>query len=217
MIKFTTTVDYKTGETKEFVVGVNTTLYAQWETVQIMSDVWEQIYTIYYWNDETNTLSSRHSDSTTVCTFDADYESIFVKFEQNAFKRNFGSTLAKAESDSNIVAVKNRVVKVVKGKTSVGLEGKVVAMTQKYYGNHYNAPLRYKVAIALDDEMTTFTAKNGKQYPCHKNVVWVWDLNCEVVNPVVDHNEVNHIARSKTTLDMDVFKAKCKQNMKVAA
>ena len=54
--------------------------------------------------------------------------------------------------------------------------------------------LEMKLGIALDDEMTTYTAKNGKQYPTHKNIVWVWARNCDVVNPEIDADYVKTLA-----------------------
>jgi hypothetical protein len=66
-----------------------------------------------------------------------------------------------------------------------------------------------KFGIALDDEMTTYTARNGKQYPTHKNIVWVWARNCEVVDPVVDVPTATRLAESDTDSEMNTLMKNC--------
>lgn len=221
MIKYMQT-DYTTNQKEEVIVGVGTTLYVANESIQVMSDIWEYVNMAYYWNTETNSMNSRivsyeSYEENIDCTVDADHEQLFPVIHQQYLDNEFKVASQNEEQKAMNPSVKGRVVKVVKGKTSVGVEGKVVAVKEMYYGKGYYSTLRNKLAVALDDEMTTFTAKNGKEYPCHKNVVWVWDLNCEVVNPTPDYNHARHVATVRAQQSMDNLKSYCKKFMKVVS
>lgn len=74
-----------------------------------------------------------------------------------------------------------------------------------------------KLGIALDDEMTTYVAKNGKTYPTHKNMIWVWARNCEVVNPEVDIEDVTYRATSIANREVAELQQRCKGREALAA
>jgi hypothetical protein len=206
------------------IVGVGTTMYTGEESVRVMSDIWEYQYFAYFWNRETKHMDKRaisweyqSAEDKVEYTIDADYETIFAEMYDAYYDAEYRKCIIDLEKVASKVAVKGTVVKVVKGKTSVGTEGKVVAVLPKAYGNHYYAPMHNKVAIALDDEMTTFVAKNGKTYPTHKNVVWVWDINCQVVNVNIDHNSARETAKYRAQQLVENVKSFCNRHMAVVA
>lgn len=218
MIKYTRVTNYSTMEKEDVVVGVGTTLFTRYETVQVMSDVWESMMMVYYWDSEKRSLESLSNTEYRPVEYeiDADYDKIFEEMQETYLEEEFKNACVIEERRAANVEVKGRIVKVVSGKTAQGTVGKVVAMTEKVYGNHYRAPVRMKLAIALDDEMTTFIAKNGREYPCHKNVVWVWGLNCEVVNPTPDYENARRVALSETKIRMDRVTFSWKKKMVAA-
>jgi hypothetical protein len=108
------------------------------------------------------------------------------------------------------VPTKGRMVRVVRGKTGKGSEGKVVVSIERPYGMGYRTSYENKLGIALDDEMTTYVAKNGKTYPTHKNMIWVWARNCEVIEPQVDIEDVTYRANSMTDREVANLQQKCK-------
>lgn len=208
MIKFSTITDYNTGARKTVVLGVGTTLFVRNESVQVMSDIWEYMNIAYYWDGER--VCQQILGEGFECTVDADFDAILPQIEAVQLKRATEARNIKAEAEAARPDVKGRTVRVTRGKNAQGTEGVVVVVKEMYYGMGYRASLENKIAIALDDEMTTFTAKNGKQYPCHKNVVWVWARNCDVVNPTPDYAAAQHAALYDTKVYMDNIKTSCK-------
>ena len=208
MIKFTRTTGYtaegnpiKVTET----VGVGTTLYTKSNTERVMSDVWEWITSAYYWDIDSHSMKSIWLGETTECVIDGHFDAIKNDFFAAAFKRYLAYHTRKAEEIAN-TPDKGRTVKVVRGKTSKGVVGKVVVAIERPYSMGWKTSLEMKLGIALDDEMTTYTAKNGKQYPTHKNIVWVWARNCDVVNPEIDTDYVKTLAMRDA--EREVFEVK---------
>jgi len=212
MIKFTRTTGYtpegnpiKVTET----LGVGTTLYTQANSERIMSDVWEWITSVYYWDANAGAIKSMWLGEETTYTIDCDFATIADDVRKAIFDRNFKRQLSMA-SDEAEVPTKGRVVRVVRGKTSKGSEGKVVVAIERPYGMGYRTSYEMKLGIALDDEMTTYVAKNGKTYPTHKNMIWVWARNCEVINPEVDIEDVTYRATTITNREVAELQQRCK-------
>jgi hypothetical protein len=218
MIKFTQTVGYDANlgpirETK--VVGVGTTLYTQSNSERVMSDVWEWVVSAYYWDADSKTIKSMWLHDDIEYSIDGDFDSLSEDIRRAVFNRHFEYYMHQAEEKARL-ARKGSVVKVVSGRTSKGTVGKVVVSIERPYNTGWRSSLEFKFAIALDDEMTTYTARNGKQYPTHKNVVWVWARNCEVVNPNVDFETARRLAESATESEMNTLRGKCRKNATVA-
>ncbi len=212
MIKFTRTTGYtpegnpiKVTET----LGVGTTLYTQANSERIMSDIWEWITSVYYWDADAGAIKSVWLGEETTYTIDCDFETVAEDVRKAFFDRNFKRQLSLA-SDEAEVPTKGRVVRVVRGKTSKGAEGKVVVAIERPYGMGYRTSYEMKLGIALDDEMTTYVAKNGKTYPTHKNMIWVWARNCEVINPEVDIEDVTYRATTITNREVAELQQRCK-------
>lgn len=201
MIKYTRTTNYNSDGTPNkvtSVVGVGTTLFTKCNSEQIMSDIWEWIESAYYWDTESGTLKSMWVSNADEVTVDGDFESLKPAITESFFKRNLYRRNEIAEAAAMDPAVKNRMVKVVRGKTSKGAEGKVVVVIERPYGMGWRTSMEPKLGIALDDEMTTYVAKNGKTYPTHKNMIWVWARNCEVTKVEVDYDGAKKLAVSDT-------------------
>ncbi len=219
MITFTRTTGYtpegnpiKVTET----IGVGTTLYTYAQSERIMSDIWEWVTSVYYWDPATGSIKSMWLGEETTYTIDCDFATIADDVRKAYYDRNFKRQLAIASDEAEVPA-KGRVVRVVRGKTGKGAEGKVVVAIERPYGMGWMSSLEMKLGIALDDEMTTYVAKNGKTYPTHKNMIWVWARNCEVVNPEVDIEDVTYRATSIANREVAELQQRCKGREALAA
>lgn len=177
--------DVNLSETKIDTIAVGSTLYIRVDVVQVMSDIWEDLWRAYYVTD-TGEISCTTFEEASV---DSTPE-VFEKHRDYKFKLEFDRRYQDALADNSLTSVKGRTVKVVRGRKSQGLEGKVVAVINSFYNAGYRGYEAKKIAIALDDTKVTVT-KNGRQYENYANVQWVWANNCEVINPEpVDENKI---------------------------
>jgi hypothetical protein len=174
-------------------VGVGTTLYTQENSERVTSDIWEWITSAYYWDAASGSIKYIWLDEETKHTIDCEFKTIANDVQSAFYTRNLKRELEQAQYEAKI-PTKGRMVKVTRGKTAKGTEGKVVVAIERLYGMGWRSSLEMKLGIALDNEMTTYVAKNGKTYPTHKNMIWVWARNCEVVNPEVNIHEVEEHA-----------------------
>lgn len=224
MIKFSNLSGYKTADDGKIlydyvthVVGAGTTLYVKTESERVMSDVWEYIERAYYL-DENGNISSVCTDSRDFeCTIDADYDAAFAAYRKTVFDRELALARESADAMAGITAVKGRTVRVTRGRNAVGTVGKVVVIKEMVYNAGWRGRLANKLAIALDDEMTTWISPSGKSYPVHKNIVWAWAFNCEVVDPTPDYSAAARTANYNADLAVDRLKRDCKTYGKFVA
>lgn len=213
MIKYTKTVypEVVGGEIVKVpvTVGVGTTLYVRSESEQIMSDIWEYVTKAFYWDTESKIIREKWLDNDVVVEVDADYDAILPEIEKIQFEKFLQHEIASEKDKSLLPDVHGREVRVVKGrdKDAKGKVGKVVVVKAMEYNMGYRGVLTNKLGIALDDEMGTYVGKNGKTYPCHKNMIWVWAHNCEVVDPVVDLSSAETQAKNRTVSFMSNLKS----------
>jgi hypothetical protein len=202
MIKYTT-YNYVTKANEEHVVGVGTTMYVYTQTERIMSDVWESVTRVYYWDGErinSVALSYECYDAPVKYTIDADLDSILPQVEAQYLDANLNRRIREAEHEAGKVVVKGREVRVARGRKEVGKVGKVVSVKDGVYGT--------QLAIALDDTKGPITTKDGRQFTWYTNVIWIAAKNCDVANMVVDHAAVKHAAERDTALAMEALKNK---------
>lgn len=185
-------------EIQELYVGQ--VLETGWKEYQVMSDVWETGYWAKVWDKTLNkTLHIDWVEPNGVV--DATPE-IWALHKQERINRAFEYMMHDAEQEALKIA-KGDTVKVVKGRQSKGVEGKVVVLIQRQYGQGYYSSMQNKIAVALDDEMVEVPHANGKVYLNHKNVVWVWALNCEKLNTTpVDYAAIAADAKAKVEGEM---------------
>jgi len=186
------------------IENVNSTYMVQSESVQVMSDIWEYCRVAYSINERGAIARDLLWDNEEV-TIDID-EAALQRYHNFMYNRRVEEMTSAFNSTAKDPAINGRTVKVVRGRTAKGTEGKVVVVIRRAYGMGYRASIEPKLGIALDDEMTTYTAPNGKQYPTHKNIVWVWARNCEVINPeVAPIDEIEKEARLNADHDLRTF------------
>jgi hypothetical protein len=206
MIKFERTVDYKTGEKETVVVGVGTTLYVETRCEQVMSDIWEMLQSVYYWDSEAKSVRSYYTGKDVEYTVDADFDKVYNEMRSTFYEINLNRFKREADCESFKTHIKGRTVKVTKGRNGKGSVGKVVFVKEMMYNMGYRGTIQNKLCIALDDEMTTYVAGNGKTYPTHANTIWVWAFNCEVVNPEADYAQAEERAKQSTEYDIRAIK-----------
>lgn len=224
MIRYETPVWNTETRSYDYVVttvGVGTTLFIRTETERVMSDVWESVTRAYYSTPEgIQSVVIDHYDTRRMkpeVTMDADYEGVIGEFGARALGRALEVRRAAHEREAEHTAVKGREVVVTRGRSHVGVRGQVVVVKEMMYRAGYRSTLQNKLAIALDDEMTTWTAPNGRQYPVHKNVAWVWAHNCRVADHKIDEAAVLAEAKTMAARETAEFRANCVRHGALAA
>lgn len=206
-----------TNTQEDVVVGVGTTMYVSSQTERIMSDVWDYVTRVYYW--EGGSLRNVYLGEGVEYTIDADMESISKEIYQTQYQQSLDFARQKVEEEAMNPSVRGNIVEVVRGRMHRGKSGKVVVIKEMPYNAGYRSYMMDKLGVALDDEMGTYVAKNGKSYPTHKNMIWVWAKNCEVKNPVMDYEGTVQIAKDRAQGVVDEYVRQhlaCKQSKQVA-
>lgn len=189
-------------ETKTIAVGA--TLDTWNGTVQIMSDEWAASTFASYWDEEAQCIKQMSSVSTV--TVDATPE-VLAKVKNFIFQREYERALSDAKSEAARIT-KDSIVKVARGRTSKGTEGKVVVTMQKPYQTGWRSNLELKLGIATSDVKVKVAAANGKVYENYRDMVWVWARNCDlVVVPEINMEEVKERATNATTYKIKTYKA----------
>ena len=218
MIEYQECTDYATGTYVRRTVGVGTTLYTLNESERVMSDVWEYVWRGYYWDGQRITnhwLNSNPDDDArwkTTHVIDADYDTILPQVYAKLLHCQRGIAREKLEAKAADPAVRGRTVRVTRGRTARGAQGTVVAVIERPYNAGYRSSLQHKLGVALDDVTEPYTAANGRVYQRHVNMVWVWAMNCQVVDPLVDAAEVEHHARVETAYQFNQIVERCRVN-----
>jgi ribosomal protein L24 len=157
-----------------------------------MSDVWGQADYALYWDEveqkpknvclDTWEYHDRR-DPETASTAEVDAtDEVRAKYRQYLIDREVESRVNSAKAQA-LRPTKGSIVKVVSGKTAKGQQGKVVVVLQKPYGMGYRSVMENKLGVATSDEMVDYAHPNGKVYQNHKDMIWVWARNVEVVDP----------------------------------
>lgn len=168
---------------------VGRSLYVARETVQIMSDVWEDHTFLYSVRDD-GTLSrdcigyyDQKPEDRPQWTIDAD-ATAFELYRARQETLQYTTLVQKTNEDYANPASKGRVVKVVRGRNApVGKVGKVVVIMERPYGMGYRSVMRKKLGIALSAKTVDKVMPNGKVFKNYADMIWVWAHNCETENP----------------------------------
>jgi hypothetical protein len=168
-------------------MGVGTTLKVWHDYIQVMSDEWASTTFASYWDELTGSIkTSAYAMQATVDVTEETKAAVSQFILKNAVKR-----ATETEEEETKKVTKGSVVKVLKGRESVGATGMVVAIIERPYRAGYRSSMENKYGIALTEEKILVTAANGKTYENYKDVVWVWGRNCELVTvPEVDTQKV---------------------------
>jgi hypothetical protein len=199
--------DWQSQKYNEKIVGVGTTLYVRSESERVMSDVWDYVTRVYYWDTDESKIRSVFVDENVEYTFDANMEELLLKIYEDNYMHFLDIERRNAEADAMVTNVRGRFVQVTRGRSHKGQKGKVVVAKQMAYNAGYRSYMTDKLGIALDDEMGTYVAKNGKTYPTHKNMIWAWAQNCEVIAPEPDYEKTVAVAAKRASIVCDDIKA----------
>ena len=174
-------------------VGEGATLKKYMGSVQVFFDEWASALHATYWDEETQSIRTL-SDVESV-TIDATPE---VKEKVKSFLYSHArEEAAKRLSEQAAEIRKGSVVKVTSGRSDKGAVGKVVAMIDRPYKMGWKSVMAKKLGIATSDVMIKVPAANGKVYENHKDMVWAWARNVNLVEvPAVPDAAIDEVAQN---------------------
>jgi len=188
-------------ETKTIAVGA--TLDTWGGSIRIMSDEWASTTFASYWDEDTQRIKQISEVSSV--TVDATPE-VVAKVKNFVYAQAYAKALSDAQNEAARIT-KESIVKIARGRTSKGVEGKVVVTMQKPYQAGYRANLELKLGVATSDVKVKVAAANGKVYENYRDVVWVWARNCDlVVVPEIDLEAVKERASYATESQLRSYK-----------
>jgi hypothetical protein len=200
----TTTLPSPSTEKVTSTFAVGTTLKVDYKTYQVMSDIWEQGLYAEYWDEASQSVKTAdwiNSGSIVDATPD-----VVAKAEAWVYSKAYDRSLEKlimSEAKEAQRIVKECRVKVVAGRTSKGVEGKVAVVLQRAYGMGYRSTVEDKLAIATSDVKVKVAAANGKVYDNYRDVVWVWARNCERLDvPAIDLESIKEAAKNEAQYEV---------------
>ena len=190
-------------ETKTIAVGA--TLDTWGGSIRVMFDEWASTTFASYWDEDAQCI--KQVAEVFNVTVDATPE-VMAKVNNFIFEREYEKALSEAQNEAARVT-KDSIVKVARGRSSKGVEGKVVVTMQKPYQTGYRANLELKLGIATSDVKVKVAAANGKIYDNYRDMVWVWARNCDLVEvPEINLEEVKERAANATEWIVRSYKAK---------
>lgn len=222
--------DFTSGQPRDINAGEYITygegcvLSVYYDSVQLMSDVYGTGVFAKWWNDATQNIEtvrldsweySRGNDpwSQNTATVDATEET-WAKVYEHLYKIEYTKTLTAAQKVAAEMK-KGDMVKIVKGrakddkgKSVLGTVGKVVVDCIKQYGMGYHSTQEHKFAVATSDVMVDKAAPNGKVYKNHRDQVWVWARNCELVQAKpIDMADVEETAKRHAAYELKLMQS----------
>jgi RNase P/RNase MRP subunit p29 len=213
MIKYTKT-NWTTGASEEVVEHVNSTFAVNYESIQVMSDIWEFAQMSYSIGDDGSVVKKVIDSEFKI---DCDEYALARHYE---YKKNlYIKTNTERAEILAAAPAKGKLATIVRGrdKSVIGIAGTIITVIERQYGNFYRAPMRDKIAIALDDEMVEVTMPNGKKFLNHKNVIWVWAHNCDIVPSFVDTAVIEAEAHQQAFTACQAIRKQIEQHNKKAA
>lgn len=102
-------------------------------------------------------------------------------YRQWKINREVEKRIDSAENEAKRI-YKGTIAKVVKGKNGKGTIGKVVVQMQARYGMGWQSSVENKLGIATSDVMVKKALSNGKVVNSYRDMIWVWQRNCERVD-----------------------------------
>lgn len=172
---------------------------------QVMSDIWCGADEALVWDDKENApkrlvvnIYDMNPADWKPAEINVDAsEEVKAKYRDWLTQRHFESLVRDAE-DQALQFEKGSIAKVVKGKSSKGVQGKVVVMISAPYRMGYRAIQTRKLGIATSDVMIKKPLSNGKVVDAHRDMVWVWAMNCQRVDkPQIDRDALLQQARER--------------------
>lgn len=186
------------GDYKDFAHG--TTIYVGSRSTQIMSDVWGTELYAEYWDEETQSVKTAHLDTYEWGRSNKEYgladatvdatEEVWTKVQEFYTAQFFNQFYREEERNARTIT-KGSIVRVYAGRTSKGAVGKVAVILERGYGAGWHVSVENKLGIATSDVMIEKEV-NGKVYLNHRDMIWVWQRNCELaVVPTIDETPIH--------------------------
>jgi hypothetical protein len=149
------------------------------------SDDYPRIPYTYLNSIDENGLLVKYSVDPADCDgYEIDYtEMCFFDYWTAQYNKSFNAEKINAEKHVNNVTIKDRVVKIVRGRTNKGTVGRTVVVITRPYRMGYKSIMKVKLGIATSPVMIDVTMPNGRVFKNHRDMVWVWAQNCEVEVP----------------------------------
>lgn len=189
-------------ETKTIAVGA--TLDTRVGSIQVMFDEWATTTYAYYWDEAEQRIKEIAYVEKVV--IDATPE-VKAKVEKFIYDRAYAEALSNAQNEAARIT-KDSIVKVARGRSSKGVEGKVVVAIQRPYQTGWRSNMELKVGIATSDVKVKVPAPNGKVYENYRDMVWAWARNCELtVVPEIDLESVKERASNVSQHLLKSYKA----------
>jgi hypothetical protein len=187
-------------QTSTFAEG--TTIRVWYESVQVMSDVWESACHASYWDEAAGRVRTEIWVQATVDASPDVLEKVFASIYAYELEKAINTLKAQAARPS-----KGSVVKVVSGRgTPRGKQGRIEVIITRPYGMGYRSAMREKYGIATSDVKVDVLAANGKVYSNYRDMIWVWAHNVELVSvPEIDMDDAKARALSATNYIMKSY------------
>lgn len=167
---------------------VGSTCYIQTETLQVMSDIWEQCEVAYSIDDDGSfrpTYLWRDVDGKCSHEVEIDVtEAALMRLRDREYTIYHNRFYDDALNECQRPDVRGRTVAVTRGRKHKGKTGTVVVVMEAPYRAGYRTSIRHKLGVALSDRKVT-VMRAGREFENYADMVWVWAHNCSVVNPKV--------------------------------
>ena len=184
---------------------VGRSIFARNQTVKVMSDIWEEHLVLHSVEEDgrivENSVAGYTGDKP---EWEVDgTEEAFEDYRAHREEFHFNTLSQDATDEAVKPSVKDRIVKVVKGRKAKGTVGKVVVVMDAYYGMGYRGYETKKLGIATSPRMIK-VVKNGREYNNYADMEWVWAMNCEVETPeAIDTDAIRIEAQKRAQANLD--------------
>lgn len=201
---------------------VGRSLFARRQTVQVMSDIWEEHLVLHSVAEDghivENSVAGGYDFAGKELPFEIDAnDQAFEDYRAYREEFHFNTLKSKADADAENPAIRDKVVKVVKGRRAKGTIGKVVVVMERPYNMGWQSVMKLKLGIATSPRKVK-VVRNGREYENCADMEWVWAQNCEVEKVATpDYDAIRKEAQERAKMDLDSLRDNCERYKKAAA
>ena len=187
---------------------VGRSLFARRQTVQVMSDIWEEHLVLHSVAEDgrivENSVAGGYDFAGKELPFEIDAnEQAFEDYRAHREEFHFNTLKSQADADAENPAIRDKVVKVVKGRRAKGTIGKVVVVMERPYNMGWQSVMKLKLGIATSPRKVK-VVRNGREYENYADMEWVWACNCEVEKVATpDYDAIRKDAQERAKIDLD--------------
>lgn len=200
---------------------VGRSLFARRQTVKVMSDIWEEHLVLHSVAEDghivENSVAGGYDFAGKELPFEIDAtEEAFEDYRAYREEFHFNTMKSQADADAENPAIKDRVVKVVKGRRAKGTVGRVVVVMERPYNMGWQSVMKLKLGIATSPRKVK-VVRNGREYDNYADMEWVWAQNCEVEKVATpDYDAIRKDAQERAKMDLDSLRENCERYKKAA-